>query len=121
MTKDEILNLLPGIKADMLIAIQVFKRTPHPNKNKILGQAGRYVSPLHYSIAIMSAWEVVEWLQKNGYSFELTEHADPQGDFIMQVWRRDMEISDFIVRAVSAPLAICRAALLATINKDKDA
>ena len=62
MNQEEILNMSAGIEMDMLIATKVFNRKPHPSKNKILGQVGRYVSPRHYSIAIMSAWEVAETL-----------------------------------------------------------
>lgn len=119
MKREEILNMPAGREMDALIGEYVFgwKKGTFPVYEPMKSKHGDYiVRPIaQYSTDIAVAWEVVEWIQKNGYSFELTEHADPQGDYILQVWRRDMERDDFIARAETVPLAICRAALLAVV------
>lgn len=114
MTREEILNMPAGIEMDMLIATQVFNRKAHPSKNKILGQVGRYVSPRHYSIAIMAAWEVVEKMTEyelhimSGCNFKRYPNMPYSAKFENKNW-------SFVALANTAPLAICRAALLTKV------
>lgn len=116
MTKDEIMNMPAGYEMNALVLAEVFDVMPFKGEDgkpyKLDSDQEPEFIP-NYSEDISAAWEVVKYLQRNGYSFELTEHADPQGDYILQIWRRDMEISIFTSRADTAQLAICRAALLA--------
>jgi hypothetical protein len=120
MNQEEILNMPAGIEMDMLIATKVFNRKPHPSKNKILGQVGRYVSPRHYSIAIMSAWEVAETLSDK-FDFAIVnnqnfgKYPDLHYGFRLQAIGEDSHIKTIFALGETAPLAICRAALLAVV------
>jgi hypothetical protein len=70
----------------------------------------------HYSTAIGAAWEVVKHLIERGYSFDMGTRED----FTLMMWEVTLQPPDFKsmedwTGAVgeTAPLAICRAALLA--------
>ncbi|RLG44476.1 MAG: hypothetical protein DRN81_04505 [Thermoproteota archaeon] len=128
MTRDEILRLEPGPELDRLMAEEVMgweegedfdcsKEGPliyYPSRNRVLG---RKWSP---STDIAAAWEVIRKMLDSGWGCEIyspnnpyaLENADKwfvvfakSGPIVMQL--------NFSAKAPSAPLAICRAALLA--------
>jgi len=72
-----------------------------------------------YSTDISAAWEVVERMNKQyGADIEIISHH-PKNDCIAHFWNCDPNMSiehimdDFVARADTVPLAICRGALLA--------
>lgn len=68
-----------------------------------------------WSLVISSAWDVVEAMERRGYSTNLHSHVDGSGrrwtaEFWEHVENTDMGHGD------TAPLAICRAALAASLE-----
>lgn len=111
MTKDEILNMPAGREMDALISAKVFSIMPfkHPGEN----QEELFLPA--YSTDISAAWEVVEKLDP--FDFELVRNADKSWDCL--IWNRAKENRLWEAKKIyvpdisDAPLAICRAALLA--------
>jgi len=113
MTRDEILKMPAGREMDEQVGYIVY-----PDAKK----RGFIVCP-KYSTDIKDAWEVYEKLisdckSNNGEPdfFMLNAyHAYPErGWYIAKIWaHHDGDIVEFELTAPSAPLAICRAALLA--------
>jgi hypothetical protein len=101
MTRDEILKMPAGREMDALIMEKVFNRKVSDGKVKST-VSNRNVSILNYSIAIFSAWMVVE---KMGYPIIWQEP-----DFWV------CSFGNYRATADTAPLAICRAALLASLE-----
>ena len=101
------MDMIAGIEMNALVAVNIMEidvkhdwHWKHTTKN--------------YSDDISAAWEVVEKLKKIGWSLSIIEHAEPAGDYVVEIWRRDLvgdEDKIFVFRAETAPLAICRAAL----------
>jgi len=117
MTKDEILNMPAGREMDALIASIFFKDSYIHSVDSTNGLQRTFP---FFSKDISAAWEVVEKLKKDGWSFTLTQHADPLGDYVIEFWRRDNFMEDYdTIRENTAPLAICRAALLAHLEETK--
>jgi hypothetical protein len=148
MTRDEILNMSAGRKLDELIAQYVFGAQKHqwellPNTentaycslcgttvNKRVLNTDELVlclpgSILNYSTNIVAAWEVFEWLSQ--YSVETAVRNDvvvgheSDGWCVSVWWFKDIQSSHAVegVYADTAPLAICRAALLALMTDVK--
>jgi hypothetical protein len=118
MTRDEILKLEAGPKMNQLIWWKVFDMTPTPKDNDMLK-----LPP--YSTDIAAAWEVVE---------HFTGKDCRNQDFFIECWSdgewfvafhplgyssRDPKANcdGKTTGSPSAPLAICRAALLAVIEQ----
>jgi hypothetical protein len=97
MTKDEILNMPAGTKMDDLIA-ELVMHDP-------MGQ----VWSRHYSTDISAAWEVVEKMQGDFWKLE----------FIGGSYRARFINSKLHQWELTAPLAICRAALLTVLEETK--
>jgi len=117
MTRDEILNIPSGRELDVLVAKQIFGFgvmvwINHPDIDP------KVVTPdeidlLHYSTDIAAAWEVVNHF--------VSRRKRPKIDRVAEnEWR--VQLDDFDENAVayssSAPLAICRAALLAVMENE---
>ncbi len=125
ITREEILNMPAGIEIDMLIATEVFKRTAHPkNPKKFLGRLGRYVSPRHYSHAISAAWEILEFISSKyecstaigrEYPFQRGTYC---ARFVGGKLFYDTPELKMYALAETAPLAVCRCALLAVITME---
>jgi hypothetical protein len=134
MTRDEILNMPAGREMDALVAekVMIVEFTKHNYKaHDVLSntiEERTYYStsfaPLpHYSTDIAAAWQVVEKLMEMGDVFienwqdgEWFVACDP----LMNKPRRNAASCDGKKTGKeSAPLAICRAALLA-VMEDKD-
>jgi len=101
MTRDEILNMPAGEMMDKLICVNLF---PHKNPE--------YWDLLKYSTDIAAAWEVVE---KMSYSF----HVEIMSDINGMAWGCDFKddpLHTTLCVAETAPLAICRAALLTVMK-----
>lgn len=108
MTRDEILNMPAGRKMDLLIA-----RILYPEATQLI------IMP-KYSTDIAAAWEVVEFFHPN-FSVDLS-YDDPQTveeiKWCCELCANKEPYDDFEARADTAPLAICRAALLATMDEN---
>ena len=113
MTRDEILNMPAGREMDALIAENVmgyqwgykhaFSTLPTWSKNGIVVTLG------DYSTDISAAWEVVEKLRgKRVMEISITKKS-----FWCTVYATGRNINE---KADTAPLAICRAALLAVME-----
>ena len=127
MTRDEILNMPAGEEIDKLVAEKVMGwhivEIRDGGRNQFVDSDGHYqhiVSRYDYyedgedfnticwhpSESILWAWEVVEKLKE--YSLWIDLNASPDG--------YQVGFADYFVFAESAPLAICRAALLCVVN-----
>ena len=109
MTKDEIMNMPAGREMDTLIAKSIFG-------NVKKSWDWEFTLP-SYSTDISAAWRVVEKMSDAGSIFSV---------FISQSYTSDgwgVTIENAFVRydvvAGTAPLAICRAALLAVMSEEK--
>lgn len=127
MTRDEILNMPAGREMDALVWLALHGRIEEGllTCRRVDGDiqpssliAGGHVSPPYYSEGIGAAWEVVEKLKSDGFSFEMeiNVHGDLIGDYIVSGWRRDDMTINFLSRGKTAPLAICRAVLLCVLG-----
>ncbi len=97
MSRDEILAMPAGREINALIAKNVIK--------------SRRVK--HYSTDIAAAWEVMEAMRKNGV---LSEYDSRFGyRFVFWDYTKNPQ-RPFEATAETAPLAICRAALLAMME-----
>jgi hypothetical protein len=110
MTRDEILNTPAGREIEALIELAIFNRT----LTSAASDASYIKTPngyedlrrnKHYSTDISAAWEVVEKLKPQFQ--EITIDADKD-------WRCYFDSA--CAFAETAPLAICRAALLAVMK-----
>ncbi len=98
MTRDEILNMKAGRTMDALIAMEIFevdRNTP--------GFSGLYSWVKDYSTQISAAWEIIE--KFDNHCLLNNVHG---------VW--EVYLSNKEGKSKSAPLAICRAALLAVMK-----
>jgi hypothetical protein len=112
MARDEILNMEAGREMDALVAEKVmgYERVPDI---KPYGFGDAWLQ--HYSTDIAAAWQVVGKLENNDFWWEAS-NVVPNSDPIVYEWKfvtvgRQGEACEF-----TAPLAICRAALLATLE-----
>ena len=133
MTKDEILNMPPSKDMDMLIEEKIFKR--HPCDKWYLLQmtveGGIYMhgdsvceydnkcymenNPPKYSTNISAAWKVVVKMENDDYWWE-AENVVPNSDPIAYYWKFMKNGNFFDAWEMSISLAICRAALLITLE-----
>lgn len=112
MTRDEILNVVASRDLDALISVKVFGKLPSFALDNFP----------HYSTDISAAWEVVEKLRDPSDDepdfWVITDEGKKNGWTVSSYWaHHDGNIDNFHIRADTAPLAICRAALLATIDE----
>jgi hypothetical protein len=99
MTRDEILNMPAGREIDSLIAVRVID----PEWEKVLSACPKY------STDIAAAWEVVDKMRKSFWVASLVADTNLwRVTFYTHTHRKTHEAIN-----ESAPLAICRAALLA--------
>lgn len=136
MTKDEILNMPAGEELDTLVAEKVMGwRKEHEKdwRDVWRGADGRYQHPTgrydgyedredfhtinwHPSESILWVWEVVEKF----YSMKLDKYSNGEEWRCYLVTERDGKNVDANATADSAELAICRAALLTTLERESD-
>lgn len=129
MTREEILNMPAGKEMDALIAEKFFEITnPDPTKcpycgfEMWVGGAGnrsrcsicgewRYSAYKEYSTDITEAWEVVN--KTSLFNVCVLYGSDSDQRWVIIITKPEFGEAEII--AETAPLAICRAALLATI------
>lgn len=110
MTRDEILNLPAGRELDALISVQLFGVREFLDEDDAyyLGENQMPVRLPDYSTDIAAAWEVVEKL-KNVSGATIGVRVHPTAGYSINVYQLGM---NYWPTADTAPLAICRAALL---------
>lgn len=129
MTKDEILDMPAGKKMNQLIWWKIFNMTPTPLNNDI-----NFLPD--YSGEMSPAWSVAERINKMIFEGELTLQNDynyltlecigmttgyaASFDCLLDhEWYEDITNYKYAARGETAPLAICRAALLAVVPANK--
>lgn len=125
MTKDEILNMPAGDEIDALISQCVFGNKIQwfdgPGGPVITGGTYEKIRTWNkvssYSTNMAAAWEVVEKVA--GEDSELSVRIT--GEYLGNGWRCVFTNAfvDYDVMAKTAPLAICRAALLAVMDASR--
>jgi hypothetical protein len=108
MTSDEILNMPAGLHLDALITTRIFCVD------------GFWHGQKPYSLDISAAWEIVEKFVSQGYKFHIYRYGNwnkKNGKRCWQAYMGDPQLNLFpYANADTAPLAICRAALLTTLE-----
>lgn len=109
---------------DELVAIRIFGyiRIPHPGVPKFQKPTDNGVEALYYtprySSEINEAWEVVEKLAKEPKAWVIeTVNIDTGLIYMVTYWGDSVETDQEAVTSSTAPLAICRASLLAVEEK----
>lgn len=119
MTRDEILNMPAGLRLNELIAEYVMKldRTkPGQWRESVDWWVNGLPSECpDYSTDISAAWQVVEKF----YSMTFDRWSNGKEFRCYLVTARDGKNCDGMAVADTAPLAICRAALLAVMEDDE--
>jgi hypothetical protein len=124
MTRDEILNMPAGRELDALIAERIFglkdggthwvNSEGKPTFLKVWDS--EWLSePFYPSEDIDFAWYVVEKMQVHGFN----TRVEVQSQTVCSMWVKNLNIrgpEPVTARAETAPLAICRAALLAVMK-----
>jgi hypothetical protein len=106
MTRDEILNMKAGTKINQLVWWKVFDMEPMPPNNNML------LLP-DYSIDISAAWDVVDKILKTFPADDIELRTTIRG-WICIIGSIGV---DYKSNAETAPLAICRAALIAVMEE----
>jgi hypothetical protein len=142
VTRDEILNMPAGREMDALIAENLFgwhwvtgilafgqpslispelygKQKDHLIDTTLRRDNGTFP---HYSTDIAAAWEVVEKMRDPSDDepdfWVITDAGKNHGWVVSSYWaHHDGNIDNFHVQAETAPLAICRASLLAVMQE----
>jgi hypothetical protein len=126
MTRDEIMNMPDGREMDALIAREIFGMTIDRtfkgewvvNPSYYVGSLGesraRGWAPKPYSTDIAAAWAVVEYFAKKYGSVEIDQVE--KENLTGQEWCVCLRMDVDFALADTAPLAICRAALLAVMD-----
>ena len=124
MNNDEILSMPAGREMDALIFEYVFgfEKGTFPVHAPMKSKIGDYmVRPIQeYSSDISAAWEVAETLSDK-FDFAIVnnqnfgKYPDLHYGFRLQAIGEDSHIKTIFALGETAPLAICRAALLAVV------
>lgn len=131
LNRDKILSMPAGIDIDILVAERILGWRWYANHEKIMRWIGKpdcraeladlslpigILSVMEYSLDINVAWYVVEKLKEDGWDVSIA-------------WEDNLWSCDFIknhgekwygTTSSTAPLAICLASLLTTIDEVKD-
>jgi len=128
MTRDEILNMEAGREMDALVVEKIMgepypDRFAHPKWWGLRYDMGHEVwEPMLFSTNIKMAWEVVETLKALGFSVLRLSTGDILGDWwqfhCADAYREIVfeDSRDYFANAETPALAVCRAALLATLE-----
>jgi len=133
MTREGILGLEPGPELDRLIAervmgweegVEFFRRNGWiiVNGRRIPNRAAGTELDWSPSTDIAAAWEVVKKMLGSGWGCEIYSPNNPCALEDIDKWVvvfAKSELFDYRAKASSAPLAICRAALLAMETNDE--
>src|SRR5688572_30128048 len=111
MTREEIENMPAGDEINSLVAHKIMGYINGRKTSTYADGTGDWWTTHipDYSIDIEEAWQVVEKMQSNGFCF------DADGNALRKRFR--FGVGQEIGEAKTAPLAICRAALLAVMDK----
>jgi len=101
ITKEDIMNMPAGREMDVTVGFYVMDLHASP-----------VIYP-NYSTDITAAWKVVEKL--DAFEIEIIRNTDKTWDCL--VWT---DIENWVVDCETAPLAICRAALLSSMELDNE-
>jgi len=118
MTREEILRMEAGSELDQLIAERVMEwkegQKTLLSRRCGVGILGEKALP-RYSTDIAAAWEAVEALREKEFVIDILGSLE---DFIVKIWNENESEGLSIAKASAeqAPLAICRAALLAVME-----
>jgi hypothetical protein len=110
-------ELEAGPELDAIIAEKVMGWEPGKIENGLAlwwetDQGTKYPHDAPFSTDISSAWEVVEFLRKEGFDFDsFSSSTRIQAGWSDVVFMSQLD--EFSARAETLPLAVCRAALLA--------
>jgi hypothetical protein len=124
MTRDEILNMPAGREMDALIAEKVmgwvWAHSPEPYISGWYkkGSGGDFTQSFEPSTDISAAWEVVDKMDEK-FSFILECNNPPstiEYKWFCELYAKCEPYIDYEVYSSTAPLAICRAALLAKLE-----
>ena len=125
MTEEEILNISEGRELDTLIAEQVMGWHLIPSETDESGDYWRQMwldennkfmhNSFEPSINMSHAWEIVEKMENDDVSFSMADVV-PNSDPIVYEFKFMKGLSDYYSCEFTAPLTICRAALLLTFN-----
>ena len=125
MTREDILNMEAGAQMDNLIATSILGyellgypavpkwQKPGPNGVELLFSLPRY------SVDIAAAWKVMDWLRDKFFRSAIYQwDFSGQHTLIGLLTRQghDEPTPDIFAEADTAPLAICRASLLAVLD-----
>jgi len=121
MNKDEILSMEAGREMDVLIEHHVFQKDVewHPfTEGQMLpmiatDEAGVWVGVSLYSTNIEAAWSAVEEMRSKGVAFTITTMGSRNETMAFTIINGKHGPSCW---ASTPPLAICRAALMATME-----
>jgi O-glycosyl hydrolase len=113
-TRDEILNMPAGREMDELVATRVMGWDVHPHATHYIRNDGKNVyfvicGEFEPSSDIAAAWQVVEKMTDGETPNDCEIHTTVRG------WRCDFYRGS--ATAETAPLAICRAALIAALER----
>ena len=126
MTREEILNMRAGREMDALIAEKVMQHWV--KRDVIMWQEGikrkeeyseGFTTLAHYSTDIADAWTVVEKMKSKHFRMYYKSAPFQKDDNEPLGWTCSMSGFEFMPEhADTAPLAICRAALLAVMEAE---
>jgi len=119
VTRDDILKMEAGPEMNALISSVVLKQGEYIQHTTKLGTiqhvikipSGDLVLPDNHSTDIAAAWYVVEKMRTQGRIIMLVFDEEVKVEYL-----DNKPIPLILARADTAPLAICRAALLATVQ-----
>jgi hypothetical protein len=129
MNREEILNMPAGREMDKLIYDKILGYKSFYSLDGELIDEEIFAAVSNYSTDISAAWEVVEKMIKEGFEYDIEYHPNeywPNEDKSRLEdirWRADFcaypgtDMCHNIQAAPTAPLAICRAALLAVMEE----
>jgi len=129
MNKEQILSVKPGPELDRLVAERVMGWQYDLLRDAWAKADGSYAYAEVWkpSTDIAAAWDVVQCLISKSFNVEVwnTVELDQDGEWrtawVVDVRSTQHGASTYRAQAPSAPLAICRAALLAVQSKEEAA
>jgi hypothetical protein len=121
MTRDEILNMEAGREMDALVArrVMLLPNVAQEKQRVSWADGNGFHLVEHYSTAISDAWQVVEKLISNGLDNIVLKYEDEFTGKGVRAWYLYVGKGaywSYDSYSDTAPLAICRAALIATLK-----
>lgn len=116
LTREQVLGMEAGPEMDELVAVMIMGYESSKVRNGWVELGNFATYPKRYSTDIAAAWEVVEKVREKGWGMAIVNafSQEPDGPGYGCHLRNGMKTHTGY--AETAPLAICRAALLTTIQ-----